>query len=74
MMGVIRARTRKATVILRDYGTVNWYNAPVDMHGQPFRFPWSSEVLRKMITTSLRASPNARSNHQFKFIQVPIRY
>ena len=38
-MGVIRTRTRKAAVLPREYGPVNWYNAPMDLHGQPFRFP-----------------------------------
>ena len=74
MMGVIRARTRKATVVPREYGPVNCYNVPVDLQGQPFRFPWSSEILRKMINASLRASPNVRTNYHFKFIQVANRY
>ena len=43
MMGVIRARTRKSTVLPREYGPVNWYNAPVDLQRQSFRFIWSSE-------------------------------
>ena len=55
-------------------GPVNWYNAPIDLHGQPFQFPWSSENLRKTINTSLRARLKARSNYQFKFIKVPNRY
>ena len=74
MMGVIRARTRKATVLAKEYVPVNWYNGPVHLHGQPIRFLWSSETLRKMINASLRASPNARSNYHFKFIRVPSRY
>ena len=36
MMGVIRARTRTETVLPREYGPVTWYNASVDLHGQPF--------------------------------------
>ena len=39
MMGVVRARSRKATVLPREYGPINWYNAPVDLNGQLFRFP-----------------------------------
>ena len=31
MMGVIRARTRKAHTLPRGYGSVNWYNAPLDL-------------------------------------------
>ena len=32
MMGVVRARSRKAAVIPREYGPINWYNAPVDLN------------------------------------------
>ena len=64
-MGLIRARARKATVLPRELGTEKWYNAPVDLYGQPFRFPLSSETLRKRINASLRASPDARSNYHF---------
>ena len=39
MMGVVRARSRKAAVLPREYGPINWYNAPVDLNGQLFRFP-----------------------------------
>ena len=46
MMGVVRARSRKATVLPREYGPVNWYNAPVTLHGQPFRFPWSVDFIK----------------------------
>ena len=72
-MGVIIARTRRATVLPRDNSPVNWYNAPIDLQGQPFRFPSFSENLRK-INASLGASPNTRSNYHFKFIKVPNRY
>ena len=74
MMGVIRALTRKATVLPREYGSVKWYNAPLDLRGQPFSFSWSSDNLRKIINASLRASPNTRSNYHFKFIKIPNRY
>ena len=74
MMGVIRARSRKATVLPREYGPINWYNAPADLHGQPFRFPWSSDFIKKMINACLRISPHARPDYKFKFIQVPNRY
>ena len=74
MMGVIRARSRKATVLPREYGPINWYNAPVDLHGQTFRFPWSSDFIKKMINACLRISPHARPDYKFKFIQVPNRY
>ena len=74
MMGVIRARSRKATALPREYGPVNWYNAPVDQHGQLFRFPWSADFIKKVINSSLRVSPNVRPDYKFKFIQVPNRY
>ena len=74
MMGVIRARSRKAAVLPREYGPVNWYNAPLDQQGQPYRFPWSVEFIKKTITASLRASPTVRSDYKFKFIKVPNRY
>ena len=32
MMGVVRARSRKAAVLPREYGPINWYNAPVDLN------------------------------------------
>ena len=74
MMGVIRARTRKATVLPRQIGPVNWYIAPVELKVQPFRFPWSTETLRKILNASLRASPNARADYKFKFVQISNRY
>ena len=47
MMGVVRARSRKAAILPREYGPINWYNAPVDLNGQPFRFPRSSDFIKK---------------------------
>ena len=74
MMGVVRAGSRKAAVLPREYGPVNWYNAPVDLNGQPFRFPWSSDFIKKMINSCLGISPNVRPDYKFKIIQVPNRY
>ena len=71
MMGVVRARSRKATVRPREYGPINWYNAPVDLHRQPFRFPWSADFIKKMINSCLRISPDVRPDYKFKFIQMP---
>ena len=73
-MGVIRARARKAAVLTREFGLVNWYNAPMDLHGQPFRFPWTLDFIKKTINSSLDASPRVRSDYKFKFIKVPNRY
>ena len=74
MMGVVRARSRKAAVLPRKYGPVNWYNAPVDLNGQPFHFPWSSDFIKRVINSCLQISPHVRSDYKFKFIQVPNRY
>ena len=74
MMGVIRVRTREATVLPKEYGPVNWYNAPADLSGQPFRFRWPTEILRKIINASLVTSLTARSNYSFNFIQILNRY
>ena len=74
MMGVVRARSRKAAVLPREYGPINWYNAPVVLNGQPFRFPWSSDFIKKVINSCLQISPNVRPDYKFKFIQVPNRY
>ena len=74
MMGVIRARARKAAVLPREYGPVNRYNAPMDLHGQPFPFPWTVDFIKKTINSSLDASPTVRSDYKFKFIKVPNRY
>ena len=74
MMGVARARSPKAAVLPREYGPINWYNAPVDLNGQPFRFPWSSDFIKKVINSCLRISQHVRSDYKFKFFQVPNRY
>ena len=62
MMGVVRARSRKAAVLPREYGPINWYNAPVDLNGQPFRFPWSSNFIKTVIIPCLQLSPQVRSD------------
>ena len=67
MMGVVRARSRKTTVLPRENGPVNWYNTPVDLHGQPLRFPWSADFIKKVINASLRLSPNVRPDYKFKW-------
>ena len=71
MMDVNR---KKGSIFPRKYGPVNWYNAPLDLNGKPFRFLWPTELLRKIIISSLRACPNARSNYAFKPTQIPYRY
>ena len=73
-MVIVRARSRKAAILPREYGPINWYNCPVDLNGQPFRFPWSSDFIKKTINLCLRISPHVRPDYKFKFIQVPNRY
>ena len=74
MMGVIRARTRKASILPREYGPMNWYNAPLNLDGKPFRFLWHAELLRQVITGSLRTSYHAPSNYELKLLRVPNQY
>ena len=74
MMGVVRARSRKAAVLPRQYSPINWYNAPVDLNGQPFRFPWSSDFFKRVMNSCLQISPHVHSDYKFKIIQLPNRY
>ena len=74
MMGVDRARSRKAAVLPREYGPINWYNAPVDLNGQSFRFPWSSDSIKKVVNSCLQLNPHVRLDYKFKFIQVQNHY
>ena len=46
LVGLLRARTRKACPLPREHGPVNWYSAPLSLEGVPFRFPWSQEFVR----------------------------
>ena len=46
----------------------------MDLHGQPFRFQWTVDFIKKTINSSLDASPSVRSDYRFKFIKVPNRY
>ena len=39
LMGLLRARTRKACPLPREHGPVNWYSASLSLEGVPFRFP-----------------------------------
>ena len=74
MMGVVRARSRKDAVLPGEYGPINWYNAPVDLNGQPFWLPWSSDFIKKVVNSCLQISPHVRSDYKFIFIQVPNQY
>ena len=74
LMGVLRARTRKACPLPREHGPVNWYSAPRSLDGVPFRFPWSQDFIRKVIRTSTSADPPIDPLYSFKCITLPNRY
>ena len=72
LMGLLRARTRKACPLLREYGPINWYSAPLSLDGVPFRFPWSQDFIRKVIRASTSAGPPIDPPYSFKCITLPI--
>ena len=74
LMGVLRARTRKASPLPLEHSPVNWYTAPLSIDGYPFRLPWSQERMRKVINASTSASPNVDPTYTFKCISLPNRY
>ena len=74
LMGLLRARTRKACPLPREHGPVNWYSAPLSLEGVPFRFPWSQEFIRKAIRASTSAGPPVDPLYCFKCIAFPNRY
>ena len=74
LMGLLRARTRKACPLPREHGPVNWYSAPLSLEGVPFRFPWSQEFVRKAIRASTSAGPPVDPLYCFKCIAFPNRY
>ena len=74
LLGLLRARTRKACPLPREHGPVNWYSAPLSLEGVPFRFPWSQEFIRKAIRASTSAGPPVDPLYSFKCIAFPNRY
>ena len=74
LMGLLRARARKACPLPREYGPVNWYSAPLSLNGVPFRFPWSQEFIRKVIRASTSAGPPVDPLYAFKCITFPNHY
>ena len=68
LVGLLRARTRKACPLPREHGPVNWYSAPLSLEGVPFRFPWSQEFVRKVIRASTSAGPPIDPLYCFKCI------
>ena len=74
LMGLLRARTRKACPLPREYGPINWYSAPLNLDGVPFRFSWSQDFIRKVIRASTSAGPPIDPPYSFKCITLPNRY
>ena len=74
LMGLLRARTRKACPLPREHGPVIWYSAPLSLDGVPFRFPWSQDFIRKVIRASTSAGPPIDTLNSFKCITFPNRY
>ena len=74
LMGLLRARTRKACPLPREHGPVNWYAAPVSLDGVPFRLPWSQDFVRKVIRTSTSAGPPIDPLYSFKCTTFPNQY
>ena len=74
LMCLLRARTRKACPLPREYGPVNWYSAPLSLNGVPFRFPWTKEFIRKVIRASTSAGPPIDHLYTLKCITFPNHY
>ena len=74
LMGILRARTRKACPLPHQHSPVSWYAAPLSLEGFPYRFPWSQEFLGKMIKASTSACPRTDPIYSFKCITFPNRY
>ena len=73
-MGLLRARTRKACPLPREYGPVNWYSTPLSVNGVPFRFPWTQEFIRNVIRASTSAGPPIDRLYIFRCITFPNHY
>ena len=74
LLGLLRARTRKACPLPGEYGPINWYSAPLSLNGVPFRFPWTQEFIRKVIRASTSAGPPTDPLYSFRCITFPNHY
>ena len=74
LMGLLRARTRNACPLPREYSPINWYSAPLSLDGVPFRFPWSQDFIRKVVRASTSVGPPIDPLYSFKCITLPNRY
>ena len=74
LLGLLRARTRKACPLPREYGPINWYSAPLSLNGVPFRFPWTQDFIRKVIRASTSAGPPIDPLYSFRCITFPNHY
>ena len=57
-----------ASILRPEFGPVNSYNAPLNLDGRPLRFPWQTDLLRKVSIASLN------SKYALTFIQITNRY
>ena len=53
LMGVLKTRAKKTGPLPKEYGPINWYDAPLDKLGVPVRYPWDFPTLRKYVSESL---------------------
>ena len=72
---ILKARTKKACPLPREYGPVNWYTSPLDNQGIPLRFNWSFAHLRKYVTECVQAmGGHTNRDYNFQLIKIPVRY
>ena len=75
LAGILKARTKKACPLPREYGPVNWYTSPLDNQGIPLRFNWSFAHLRKYVTDCVQAmGGHTNRDYNLQLIKIPARY
>ena len=75
LSGILKARTKKACTLPREYGPVNWYTSPLDDKDIPIRFNWSFAHLRKYVTECVQAmGGHTNREYHFQLIKIPARY
>ena len=75
LAGILKARTKKACPLPREYGPVNWYTSPLDNQGIPLRFNWSFAHLREYVTECVQAmGGHTNRDYYFQLIEIPVRY
>ena len=75
LMGVLKSRAEETGPLPREYDSQNRFDAQLDEHGVPVRYPWDWLTLRKNTTESLRALGGHTSRSSvFAVIKIPNRY